>query len=650
MKKKIYNIIRNYLKKQFTGNLGKVVEKDDALYCYVDKKKCRRRRFFLDIMCLGIKRCDKELAKRYNFDKKVYYIELDNNTSNLFDRIFAGCVNLQSIDLKNTKIKTIGSYAFANCINLKSVTFPDTLMSIGDNAFSYCRSLTEISLPKALWAIGDEAFQSCYELKTIVFDGDSELVSIGYNAFSDCISLKSFDMPDSVTSIGSNVFENCLSLESVKISQNLVSIPSYSFRYCENLKLVTIPENSKIKEIGQSAFYNCKNLQKISISPDSELEQIGAEAFANCSSLESILLPSKLNYIYTRSNSDDFKSSFENCTNLAYVYNYSTLYLSIGNSGNGAVALNAYVVYNKEQYDLTIDDIIFETIGNVKYYIEPITNNYVAYGIVDKSQEVVLDVKTNRIGPKIFYNNSNLTSINLQDLTNLIEICTQAFYNCYNLISVSFPNSLKYIGPSAFQGCTTLSSITIPDSLVEIGSDAFYGCSALSSVLINDSSNLQIIGSYAFQNCSKLVNVILPEGLLKIGDYAFSNCSALSSIDIPDSLIEIGKNAFDDCSALSSVLINDSSNLQIIGSYAFYNCAELETITIPEKVIKIGSYAFYKSGLKTAVFKSPSGWGYMSGEEREGILESSLSNSSTAASYLCSRSYNYYYWTWEKIS
>ena len=38
--------------------LGKILEKDDALYCYVDKKKCRRRRFFLDIMCLGIKECD----------------------------------------------------------------------------------------------------------------------------------------------------------------------------------------------------------------------------------------------------------------------------------------------------------------------------------------------------------------------------------------------------------------------------------------------------------------------------------------------------------------------------------------------------------------------------------------------------------------
>ena len=577
-------------------------------------------------------------------DKKIYNIELNSNTTEILKDAFAKCVNLQSIDLKNTKIKVIGDNAFKDCINLKFVNVPNTLMFIGNNAFEYCRSLQELSLPKSLQTIGNNAFKSCIGLKTIVFEENSELTSIGDYAFSDCISLKSFDMPDSVTSIGSNVFDNCLSLESVTISSNLKSIPSFCFQYCENLRTVVIPEGitsisydtfrnctslsevqlpDSLKTIGSSAFegcsslqsieipegvtsigsrafYNCISLKKVEISPSSKLTEIESGVFANCSSLESILLPSKLNYIYT-SSSDYDKSSFENCTNLAFVYNYSALYVSIGDSNNGEVALNAYVVYNNEQYDFTIDDIIFETIGNVKYYIEPITNYYVAYEIVDKSQEVVFDVKTNRIGPKLFYNNSNLTSIDLQNLSNLIEICAQAFYDCSELTSVALPNNLKYIE------------------------------------------------NYAFQNCSKLVNVILPEGLLKIGDYAFSNCSALSSIDIPDSLIEIGKNAFDDCSALSSVLINDSSNLQIIGSDAFYNCAELETITIPEKVIKIGSYAFYDSGLKTAVFKSPSGWGYMSESKFYEISESSLSNSSTAAYYLSDYS-SYYYWTWEKIS
>lgn len=149
MKKKIYNIIRNYLKKQFTGNLGKVVEKDDALYCYVDKKKCRRRRFFLDIMCLGIKRCDKELAKRYNFDKKVYYIFNNINFKRNEVRLFCGenseiiikdcnfeygldIANGKNIILDNVSIKYIrGLNLYAENLTLKNMNFDNPYYYIG---------------------------------------------------------------------------------------------------------------------------------------------------------------------------------------------------------------------------------------------------------------------------------------------------------------------------------------------------------------------------------------------------------------------------------------------------------------------------------------------------------------------------------------
>ena len=137
------------MKKQFTGNLGKVVEKDDALYCYVDKKKCRRRRFFLDIMCLGIKRCDKELAKRYNFDKKVYYIfnniNFKRNEVRLFGNenseiIIKDCnfeygldiANGKNIILDNVSIKYIrGLNLYAENLTLKNMNFDNPYYYIG---------------------------------------------------------------------------------------------------------------------------------------------------------------------------------------------------------------------------------------------------------------------------------------------------------------------------------------------------------------------------------------------------------------------------------------------------------------------------------------------------------------------------------------
>ena len=51
-----------------------------------------------------------------------------------------------------------------------------------------------------------------------------------------------------------------------------------------------------------------------------------------------------------------------------------------------------------------------------------------------------------------------------------------------------------------FQGCTNLVSITLPSSVTFIGSDAFSGCSALTGTLTILSS-VTSIGARAFQNC-----------------------------------------------------------------------------------------------------------------------------------------------------
>lgn len=64
----VRNIIKNYL----VGNLGKVVEEDDKLICYVKKNKIKKEKYEYSIMCNGIE--DKELAKTYKLDKPVYYV------------------------------------------------------------------------------------------------------------------------------------------------------------------------------------------------------------------------------------------------------------------------------------------------------------------------------------------------------------------------------------------------------------------------------------------------------------------------------------------------------------------------------------------------------------------------------------------------
>lgn len=74
IKQKLHEIGRYYLKKSLTGNLGKVVEEQDRLVCYVKKSKCKKENLSYTIACRGLRAANRTLAKQYNLDKPICYI------------------------------------------------------------------------------------------------------------------------------------------------------------------------------------------------------------------------------------------------------------------------------------------------------------------------------------------------------------------------------------------------------------------------------------------------------------------------------------------------------------------------------------------------------------------------------------------------
>lgn len=69
----LYEFIRNELKKEFTGNLGKVIEEDNKIICYVNKNKYRKQKLS-HINCYGINENNKVLANSYKLNKKIVYV------------------------------------------------------------------------------------------------------------------------------------------------------------------------------------------------------------------------------------------------------------------------------------------------------------------------------------------------------------------------------------------------------------------------------------------------------------------------------------------------------------------------------------------------------------------------------------------------
>lgn len=151
-----------------------------------------------------------------------------------------------------------------------------------------------------------------------------------------------------------------------------------------------------------------------------------------------------------------------------------------------------------------------------------------------------------------------------------------------NIISITIPDTVNYIGYNAFSNCTNLKEVTISDSAVSIGNYAFSGCSGLTSITIPDS--VTSIGLGAFSGCTKLEKVTILDSVTSIGDNAFESCYSLKEIKIPNSVTSIGKFAFAECCSLESVEL--SNNIKEL-CLTFYGCTNLESVTIPESVIYI---------------------------------------------------------------
>ena len=404
-----------------------------------------------------------------------------------------------------------------------------------------------------------------------------------------------------------------------------------------------------------------------------EVNVIASGAFEGCTSLEKIYITSRTSSLTVQS------GAFEDCEKLTSIEGYA---------------------------DTTAMKALIDVAGITRATVVAGTIVTSAFGGCSSLTSVTINEGVTSIGSDAFSGCAGLTSITIPD--SVTSIGSDAFSGCAGLTSITIPDSVTSIGDSAFEDCTGLTSVhytgdiagwcgisfgnywsanplyyagklyidgqsvtdlVIPDSATKINAYAFYGCTGLTSVTIPDS--VTSIGSYAFRGCTGLTSVTIPDSVESIGSDAFSGCTGLTSVTIPDSVTSIGSSAFAYCTGLTSVSISDS--VTSIGSAAFYNCTGLTSVTIPDSVTSIENYAF--SGctgltsvtipdsvesigiyafagctrLTSAIFKDTEGW--QASEDSSfssytSLSSAGLANASTAAKYLRSTYWNYY---WRKV-
>ena len=217
-------------------------------------------------------------------------------------------------------VVAIGERAFGSCHNLTSVTISTGVTAIGSGAFTDCIKLPSFKFPASIKTIGDSAFQNCSGLKTVFFNGTSQLEEIGPNAFQNCTGLLGFEMPSSVVTVGDRVFQNCSSLKSVNLGSSVETVGTEAFRGCTKLATVTLGDS--LKSVGEKAFLNCTLITEMHF-PET-LERVGLGALSGCTGIKKLTIPFVGSEKYETPLPDSEANNKFNHTNFGYIFGAST--------------------------------------------------------------------------------------------------------------------------------------------------------------------------------------------------------------------------------------------------------------------------------------------------------------------------------------
>ena len=538
---------------------------------------------------------------------KIENVTFSKSALSIGKYAFANCKGLINISIP--LMESIGSYAFSGCTSLKTAVIKEGIGSIGENTFNECIALQSLTLPYAglsLTAIEKDSFPLSKSLfnKTIS-DGTYSVTGnsnygipktltsititggqrIPNNAFYGMSSLKTINLPNSITSIGNYAFYGCSSMESAKLPSKLTSIGNYAFANCSSAKFGTVSIPSSVITIGNYAFSGCKGFTNVIIP--GTVKTLGSYAFSSCTSLKTAVIKEGIGSIG--------ENTFNECIAL------QSLTLPYAGLSLTAIEKDSFPL-SQYLFNKTISDGTYSATGNSSYGIPKTLTSITITG-------------GQRIPNKAFYGMSRVETINLPN--SITNIGNYAFYGCSSMESAKLPSKLTSIGNYAFANCSSakFGTVSIPSSVITIGNYAFSGCKGFTNVIIP--GTVKTLGSYAFSSCTSLKTAVIKEGIGSIGENTFNECIALQSLTLPYaglSLTAIEKDSFPLSQYLFNKTISDGTysatgnssygipktltSITITGGQripnkAFYGMSRVETINLPNSITSIGNYAFY---------------------------------------------------------
>ena len=184
----------------------------------------------------------------------------------------------------DSKLTSIGAYAFASCELLNTVVLPASLDEIGECAFYGCTALSSVTMSEGLTTIGNSAFYNCSSLENVTFP--ASLTTIGDSAFSDCGAMTELVLNEGLITIGKQAFYNCDGVLSVTLPASIEQIGLYAFStqlrgYEIEVEVEVEPEQGEGEDAGETEKVTETKIEKIDVVFNTVEGSYAADYIAN---------------------------------------------------------------------------------------------------------------------------------------------------------------------------------------------------------------------------------------------------------------------------------------------------------------------------------------------------------------------------------
>ena len=169
-------------------------------------------------------------------------------------------------------------YGDKSCPELPSVIYGREVTAL-ENTFADNKTVRSVNIPDSVTSIGNYAFQGCTGLVSVAMPEKAGL--IGSGAFKGCSGLESVTIPDGVTDIGNSAFDGCTGLVAVTVPGSVKTVGRFAFYDCYSLESVVMREG--VEKIGEAAFVlgDGHDSSPLNISLPESVQEIGRLAFEN---------------------------------------------------------------------------------------------------------------------------------------------------------------------------------------------------------------------------------------------------------------------------------------------------------------------------------------------------------------------------------